>query len=140
MINERKSSYKRDERRDLLSNLVDANEELFEDGDQRLEEEELIGAGSSHRPTVHLLTSLSFRKHFHVLCCWIWGKDVPVSAGGSLVSAVPQTSGSTLSFTLNMLAVHQEEQETLFRHIQDILPDGRQPVSAKGRHRLIYQA
>jgi hypothetical protein len=30
-----------------------------------------------------------------------------------------------------MLAVHQEEQEELYQHIQDILPDGRLPVSAK---------
>jgi hypothetical protein len=45
MINERKFSYKKDERRDLLSNLVDANEDLLYDGEQRLEEEELIGAG-----------------------------------------------------------------------------------------------
>jgi hypothetical protein len=30
-----------------------------------------------------------------------------------------------------MLAVHQEEQEELYKHIHDILPDGRPPVSAK---------
>ena len=30
-----------------------------------------------------------------------------------------------------MLAVHQEEQEALYKHIQDILPDGRLPVSTQ---------
>ena len=28
-----------------------------------------------------------------------------------------------------MLAVHQEEQEELYQHIQDVLLDGRPPVS-----------
>ena len=35
-----------------------------------------------------------------------------------------------------MLAVHQEEQETLYQHIQDVLPDGRLPVSVQDRRRL----
>ena len=43
MINERKFSDGKDEKMDLLSNLVDANEEFLEDGEQRLGEEELIG-------------------------------------------------------------------------------------------------
>ena len=43
MINERKFSNEKVEKRDLLSNLVDANEELLNDGEQRLREEELIG-------------------------------------------------------------------------------------------------
>ena len=29
-----------------------------------------------------------------------------------------------------MLAVHQEQQEELYQHIQDVLQDGRLPVSA----------
>ena len=43
MINKRKSSDEKDEMRDLLSNLVDANEEFLDDGEKRLGEEELIG-------------------------------------------------------------------------------------------------
>ena len=43
MINERKFSDEKDEKRDLLSNLIDANEELSDDGEQRLGEVELIG-------------------------------------------------------------------------------------------------
>ena len=43
LINERKSSDEKDEKGDLLSNLVNANEELMGGGEQRLREEELIG-------------------------------------------------------------------------------------------------
>ena len=43
MINERKFSDEKDEKRDLLSNLVNANQELLDDGEQRLGEVELIG-------------------------------------------------------------------------------------------------
>lgn len=43
MINERKFSDEKGGKRDLLSNLVDANEELCYDGEQRLGEDELIG-------------------------------------------------------------------------------------------------
>jgi hypothetical protein len=50
MINERKLSDEKDEKMDLLSNLVDANEELLENGEQRLGDEELIGRGSPVRP------------------------------------------------------------------------------------------
>ena len=31
-----------------------------------------------------------------------------------------------------MLAVHQEEQEALYQHIEGVLPDGRPPVSVCG--------
>ena len=50
-----------------------------------------------------------------------------------------KTSGHTLSFALNMLAVHQEEQEALYQHIQEILPDGRLPVSARDYHFSSHQ-
>jgi hypothetical protein len=43
LINERNFSNDKDEKRDLLSNLVSANDELLGDGEQRLGEEELIG-------------------------------------------------------------------------------------------------
>ena len=46
MINERKFSDEKDEKRDLLSNLVNANEEFLDDGEQKLGEAELIGTGS----------------------------------------------------------------------------------------------
>jgi hypothetical protein len=43
MINERRFSNDKDDKRDLLSNLVDANEEFSDRGEQRLGEEELVG-------------------------------------------------------------------------------------------------
>lgn len=68
-INKRKLSDERDEKRDLLSNLVDANEELLDDGEKRLGEEELIGASSALCPGTRLFTCLPFRKCFLVLPC-----------------------------------------------------------------------
>ena len=46
MINERKLYYGEGEKRDLLSNLISANDEFLDDGEQRLGEVELIGTGS----------------------------------------------------------------------------------------------
>jgi cytochrome P450 len=42
---------------------------------------------------------------------------------------VAQTSGHTLGFALNVLALYQDEQERLYEHIKQVLPDGRMPVS-----------
>ena len=49
MINERKFSGEKGEKRDLLSNFVAANEEFLDDGEQKLGEVELIGTSSSFR-------------------------------------------------------------------------------------------
>jgi hypothetical protein len=43
LINERKFSNEKGDKRDLLSNLVDANDEFLDDGEQKLGEDELIG-------------------------------------------------------------------------------------------------
>ena len=43
MIDEQRVSHGKNERRDLLSNLVHANEEFLDDGEQRLTGEELLG-------------------------------------------------------------------------------------------------
>jgi hypothetical protein len=58
MINEHKFSNEKGEKRDLLSNLVDANEEFMDDGGKRLGEEELIGSSSalSSDPPVYSAT------------------------------------------------------------------------------------
>ena len=37
-----------------------------------------------------------------------------------------------------MLAVHQEEQEALYHHIQGVLPDGRLLVSVRGLRDATY--
>jgi hypothetical protein len=80
MINERKFSDEKDERMDLLANLVDANEEFLEDGEQRLGEEELIGKGSGLGPPSHAFTHLTFRKHVHVLHGRTRGEDTLTNA------------------------------------------------------------
>ncbi|KAF9653356.1 cytochrome P450 [Thelephora ganbajun] len=92
MINERKLSDEKGEKRDLLSNLVSANEEFLDGGEQKLGEVELVG---------------------NIFIFYIAGHE---------------TSGHTLCFALNMLAVYQEEQEVLYQHIQDVLSDGRLPT------------
>jgi hypothetical protein len=70
MIDERKFSDEKDEKRDLLSNLVDANEEFLDDGEKLLGEEELVGASYAFYPATCLFTGQPFRKYFHVLPCW----------------------------------------------------------------------
>ena len=134
MINKRKFSNEKDGKRDLLSNLVDANEDFMDDGEQRLGEEELIGERSAFDLATHLFTNLPLRKYLHLLPCRIRGKHTPASVDDRLISPTRKTSGHTLCFALNMLAVHQDEQEKLRQHIQEVLPDGRLPVSAQDRH------
>ena len=75
-INERKLPDKKDEKRDLLSNLVNANEEVLEDGEQRLTEAELIGTRPALSPTTHLFTHPPSRKHVRILRRWTRGEDV----------------------------------------------------------------
>lgn len=53
LINERKFSNEKGDKRDLLSNLVDANDEFLDDGKQKLGEDELIGKLSTPRPPGH---------------------------------------------------------------------------------------
>jgi len=79
MINERKYSGENDEKRDLLSNLVNVNEEFTDDGEQRLGEVELVGADSGLGLLAYLLMHLSFRKHFRILHCWTRGEDTLVN-------------------------------------------------------------
>ena len=52
MIDERKFSDEMDEKRDVLSNLINANEEFSDDGEQRLGEVELIGTRLALDPPV----------------------------------------------------------------------------------------
>jgi hypothetical protein len=64
MINERRFSNDKDEKRDLLSNLVDANEEFSDDGEQRLGEEELIGTRSTARSGGPLILKSAVQETF----------------------------------------------------------------------------
>ena len=88
MINGRKHSDEKDERRDLLSNLINANEELSDDGERRLGEVELIGTGSALGLPARLFTHLPFRKHFHVLHRWTRGEDTLIGVGRRSISSV----------------------------------------------------
>jgi len=56
MINGRKYSDEKDEKRDLLSNLINANEELLDDGEQMLGEVELIGTWPTRDLPAQLFT------------------------------------------------------------------------------------
>jgi len=83
MINERKHFYENDEKRDLLSNLVSANEEFLDGGEQRLGEAELTGMGSGLGLPVHLFECPLPRKHVRFLHCWTRGEDSLVNTRGS---------------------------------------------------------
>lgn len=86
MINERKFSDAKDGKRDLLSNLINANDELLDDGEQRLGETELIGTVSALCLQPHLFTRLPFRELFHVLHCWTRGRDTLTNPGRRMIS------------------------------------------------------
>ena len=87
MIDERKHFCESNEKRDLLSNLISANDEFLDDGEQRLGEAELIGTESGLDLPAQLLKCLPFRKHVHFLHCWTRGEDGPVSMEGHLIPA-----------------------------------------------------
>ena len=84
-INERKFS-KRGEKRDLLSSLIDANEELLDDGEQRLGEVELIGMQPVFELPVRLFMHLPSRKHVHFLSRWTRGERTLANVQRWLIS------------------------------------------------------
>jgi len=45
-----------------------------------------------------------------------------------------ETTASVLSFTIALLATHQEEQEELYKHVRSVIPDGRLPVRRSSCH------
>ena len=87
MIDERKHSCESGEKRDLLSNLVSANEELLDDGEQRLGEAELIGTGSGLGLLAQFLKYLPFRKRVHFLHGRTRGEDSLLNIEGHLIPA-----------------------------------------------------
>ena len=88
----------------------------------------------------HWPNYLPSRKRLHVLHGWERGEDTPTSADsrlndlGGVIDIWPHAL-----LRLNMLAVHQEEQEALYQPIQAILLNGHLPVSVRDRCRL-YRA
>ena len=88
MIHKRKYSDEKDEKRDLLSNLINANEEVLHDGEQRLGEDELIDTQSERSPAICCFNAPPCRKRFCVLPCWARGEVTMFSVGGFFVSPV----------------------------------------------------
>ncbi|KZT05609.1 cytochrome P450 [Laetiporus sulphureus 93-53] len=86
MIRARKTQEKKEERYDLFSSLLDANEDES-DGTIKLSDSELMG---------------------NIFIYLIAGHE---------------TTAHTLAYTFIMLALHQEEQETLYQHIQSVVPE-----------------
>ena len=82
LINERKNSNEKGDKRDLLSNLVGSNDDLLDDGEQKLGEDELMGKRSALDPAVYSFSHRpSFRKRFHLLPCRIRGRGT-LAIGG----------------------------------------------------------
>ena len=82
MIDEKKLSSDENKDRDLLSNLVRANDEFLEDGEQGLSDNELFGMGSEF-VCGSLFKRLSSRKHLHILLWRTRGEDgLPNVDGG----------------------------------------------------------
>ena len=73
LINERKHSNEKHEKRDLLSNLVNANEEFSVHGEQRLGEGELLG---TCQPFIQLPTSVKLHCVGDVFMFYIAGHEV----------------------------------------------------------------
>ncbi|KAI0960322.1 hypothetical protein AcW1_004865 [Taiwanofungus camphoratus] len=91
MIQARKGAEKKEERYDLFSSLLDANEDEL-DGKTKLSDSELMG---------------------NIFIFLIAGHE---------------TTAHTLAFAFIMLALYQDEQEKLYRHIKSVLPDDRIPA------------
>jgi len=75
MINERKHSCESDEKRDLLSNLVSANDEFLDDGEQRLGEAELIG--TSH-DSAYRYNHLNVCRSGNIYIFYVGGHEVRI--------------------------------------------------------------
>jgi len=73
MIDGRKHSCESSEKRDLLSNLISANDEFLHDGEQRLGEVELIGTG---RDSVYQHNCLNFCRSGNMFIFYIAGHEV----------------------------------------------------------------
>ena len=117
MIEDRKGSAVL-ERRDLLSNLIRASMETS-DSQKGFEftHRDLLG-----NIFVFLLAGKPFASRtldFPLNCCR--GYD---------------TTSSALSYAIALLAVHQEEQEELYKHVRSVVPDGRLPVRRGNCHSI----
>ena len=117
MIEDRKGSVVL-ERRDLLSNLIRAS---METSDSR---KDFV---FTHRNLLGNIFAFLFAgkpfasrtPDFPLNCCR--GYD---------------TTSSALSYAIGLLAVHQEEQEELYKHVRSVVPHGRLPVRRSNCHSI----
>jgi len=93
MIEERSGSAALEERRDLLTNLIDASMEKSDS--QKVSE-------FTDRDLLGNIFIFLFAGH--------------------------ETTASTLSFAVALLATHPEEQEELYKHVRSVVPDGHLPT------------
>ena len=119
MIEDRKGSAVLEERRDLLSNLIRASMEKTDSpGDFEFTHSDLLG-----NIFVFLLAGEPFASSTPDVSIKSW------SHGQG-----HETTASVLSFTIALLALHQEEQEELYQHVRSVVPDGRLPVRRTSCH------
>jgi cytochrome P450 len=110
MIEERKSSAVLEERRDLLSNLVRASSEKHDSPkDVEFTHRDLLGNIFVFLIAGTLLASSNLKNS---LSC----------------DQGHETTASVLSFAIALLAINEEEQEELYKHVRSVVPDGRLPV------------
>lgn len=113
MIQSRKISEQKEDYNDLFSNLLDANNHEGRSGGQELPDSELLGVYSYTRvPTPEHSTSSR------------------VCTGNIFIFLIAghETTAHTLCFTLALLALYSREQEALYKHIREVIPDDRLPV------------
>lgn len=49
---------------------------------------------------------------------------------------IGQTTAHTLCFTFGLLALYQDEQEKLYKHIKTIIPNGEIPVRLRNTYTI----
>ena len=116
MINGRKESAVLEGRRDILSNLIRASmEESVPQKEFDFTHRDLLG-----NIFVFLFAGELFRLRY---------LRFPLSC-----SRGHETTASVLSFAIALLAIHQDEQKELYKHIRSVVPDGRLPVCRSSCH------
>lgn len=133
MIDVRKNQETKDERHDLFSLLLDASE-AETDGEQKMKNSDLIGA-LIILPTLYCLIMAIFYIYIYpnvgnIFVFLLAGHEVRylIQIYIALTYQTIQTTAHTMAFALAMLAMYQDEQETLYKHIKSVIPDGRIPV------------
>jgi len=112
MIEDRKTSAGLEGRRDILSNLIRASlETTVPQKDFEFTHRDLLG-----NIFVFLFAGKMFGFRYYT-------PTLPLNC-----SRGHETTANVLSFSIALLATHQEEQEELYRHVRSVVPDGRLPV------------